>query len=120
MKRMLLAALGSAAFFALTATAPVQAQDWRGNSHHRERAFTGRPIDPCTTANSPRCDRSRRNSALATDWYGDNWAYANNQGWQSDSYNDWWNDQPWRAYPHWMMHNDGCARQWYAGDTLRC
>ena len=29
-------------------------------------------------------------------------------------------DRPDRAYPAWMRHNEGCPRQWYAADTLRC
>lgn len=118
MKTMLLAALGSVAAIAISAAAPAQAQDWRRNSHHH-RAFVGR-VDPCSNpASRARCGR-RSNEGLVTDWYGGDWAYANNQSWESDSYNDWWHDQPWRAYPHWTMHNEGCARQWYAADTLRC
>lgn len=118
MKLMLLAAVGSAALAILVA-GPVQAQDRHGSRHHGHGEFTGR-IDPCSTLSGmARCNR-RSNSPLAEEWYGGEWAYANNQSWESDSYNDWWHDQPWRAYPHWMMHNQGCARQWYAGDTLRC
>lgn len=118
MKMMLLCALGSVAAMAIFPSAPAQVQDWRGDSHHN-RGFVGR-VDPCKNpASGERC-RRRSNEGLITDWYGADWAYANNQGWESDSYNDWWHDQPWRAYPHWTMHNEGCARQWYAGDTLRC
>jgi hypothetical protein len=51
------------------------------------------------------------------DSYGD---YGfDNSSWHSDSYNDWWHDQPWRAYPRWLTSG---TRQvcWYAGDTLVC
>lgn len=51
---------------------------------------------------------------------GGEWARYNNQSWQSDSFNDWWHDRPDRAYPAWMRSNQNCARQWYAGSTLRC
>ena len=51
---------------------------------------------------------------------GGQWAQYNNQAFKSDSYNDWWHDRPDRAYPAWMRNNQNCARQWYAGNTLRC
>jgi len=53
-------------------------------------------------------------------YYGGEWALYNNRSWESDSYNDWWHDQPWRAYPRWITQNLGCDRQWYSGDVLRC
>lgn len=51
---------------------------------------------------------------------GGQWAQYNNETFRSDSYNDWWHDRPDRAYPAWMRNNQNCARQWYAGNTLRC
>jgi hypothetical protein len=51
---------------------------------------------------------------------GGQWAQYNNRTFESDSYNDWWHDRPDRAYPAWMRNNRDCARQWYAGSTLRC
>jgi hypothetical protein len=53
-------------------------------------------------------------------WYGDDWAYYNNRSWEQDSYNDWWHDNPNRAYPAWMQRNQNCDRMWWSGDTLRC
>lgn len=53
-------------------------------------------------------------------YYGGEWARWNNRTFESDSYNDWWHDQPWRAYPRWMTQNLGCDRRWYSGDVLRC
>ena len=53
-------------------------------------------------------------------YYGGEWSLYNNRSWESDSYNDWWHDQPWRAYPRWTTQNLGCERQWYSGDVLRC
>jgi hypothetical protein len=51
---------------------------------------------------------------------GGEWARYNNQSFASDSFNGWWHDRPDRAYPAWMRNNQDCARQWYAGATLRC
>ena len=51
---------------------------------------------------------------------GGEWARYNNPSFQSDGYNDWWHDRPDRAYPAWVRNNQNCARQWYAGTTLRC
>ena len=53
-------------------------------------------------------------------YYGGEWALYNNRSWESDSYNDWWHDQPWRSYPRWVTQNLDCNRQWYSGDVLRC
>ncbi|MEO8454122.1 MAG: hypothetical protein ABI454_03095 [Sphingomicrobium sp.] len=100
----------------------------------RDRAFVGSPTAPADRfAASPglrgdlcrgRGDgRSRRDvcrSELAMDWYGGEWALYNNRSWAPDSYNDWWNDRPDRAYPAWMRRNQDCQRQWFSGDVLRC
>jgi hypothetical protein len=51
---------------------------------------------------------------------GGQWAQYNNEAFKSDGYNDWWHINPERAYPAWMRNNQDCARQWYAGSTLRC
>jgi hypothetical protein len=48
------------------------------------------------------------------------WAAHNNRAWKSDGFNDWWHDRPDRAYPAWMRNNDGCARQYFQGNVLRC
>jgi hypothetical protein len=72
-----------------------------------------------------RRDRDNRGDTLVVgDGWGWNdggqWALYNNRSWESDSYNDWWHDQPWRAYPRWMSQNLGCDKRWYSGDILRC
>jgi hypothetical protein len=54
------------------------------------------------------------------DWYGGEWALYNNRSWAPDSYNDWWHDNPSRAYPAWMQRNQDCSRKWFSGDTLTC
>lgn len=119
MKTVLLAA-GAFVAVAFMAAAPAGAQDrrgdsgWNGSSHHHDRN-----VRTLSGRFERRGDRRSDRTAFV-DWYGGDWAYANNRSWAPDSYNDWWHDEPWRAYPRWMMHNEGCARQWYAGDTLRC
>jgi hypothetical protein len=71
-----------------------------------------------------RFDHGHWNSGSSGDlgvWVnGGQWAQYNNQSFRSDSYNDWWHDNPNRAYPAWMRNNQGCDRKWFAGDTLRC
>jgi hypothetical protein len=122
--------LGFAALSAaLTVSTPAPALD---------RALVGRPTAPADrSAASPAvrgdmCRDSRRNegerrggrdvcrSDVVLDWYGGEWALYNNRSWAPDSYNDWWHDNPRRAYPAWMQRNQDCARKWYAGDTLSC
>ena len=36
---------------------------------------------------------------------GGQWAQYNNETFRSDSYNDWWHERPWRAYPRWVRSN---------------
>ena len=88
------------------------------------------PERPCKLAAGQgcfdgRCGFDRRGNRsgqtdVVMDVYGGEWALYNSRSWNSASYNDWWHDQPWRAYPAWVRHNQGCARMWYAADTLRC
>ena len=67
-----------------------------------------------------RFDRRRSDGSLGVWVNGGEWARYNNQAWQSSGFNDWWHDRPDRAYPAWMRNNQDCAKQWYAGSTLRC
>lgn len=46
--------------------------------------------------------------------------YDINQGWASDSYNDWWHDRPDRAFPRWLSANQDCQRQYWTGGGWRC
>ena len=50
---------------------------------------------------------------------GGQWALYNNQGFRSDSYNDWWHDRPDRAYPAWVRNNNPCRPYW-SGGGWRC
>lgn len=65
------------------------------------------------------CGRHNR-CEFTTVTYGGEWALYNNRTWESDSYNDWWHDQPWRSYPKWVSTNQDCARMWWSGGGWRC
>jgi hypothetical protein len=45
-----------------------------------------------------------------------------NSSWEPDSFNDWWNDRPDRAYPRWISHNQDCTpdRMWWSGSGWHC
>ena len=46
--------------------------------------------------------------------------YQGDSAWRSDSFNDWWHDQPHRSQPRWVMRNRDCERQYWSGDSLGC
>ena len=46
--------------------------------------------------------------------------YQGDTAWRSDSFNDWWHDQPNRSFPRWMQNNANCERKWWGADQLRC
>lgn len=53
------------------------------------------------------------------------WALYNNRSWEPDSYNDWWNDRPDRAFPRWVQeqHARGTCdpdRMWWSGSGWHC
>ena len=45
-----------------------------------------------------------------------------NRSWDPDSFNDWWNDRPDRAYSRWIYHNQNCTpdRMWWSGSGWHC
>ena len=82
-------------------------------SHDRRKGF--RVVDDTRRD----CGRGNR-CEFTTVTYGGEWALYNNRTWESDSYNDWWHDQPWRSYPKWVSTNQDCARMWWSGGGWRC
>lgn len=53
------------------------------------------------------------------------WALYNNRSWEPDSYNDWWNDRPDRAYPRWVQEQGRRGtcdpdRMWWSGSGWHC
>jgi hypothetical protein len=126
--------LGLAAVAAVAATAPASAGT-------PEEPFVGVPNVNATVGtlgwaqpgfvigpgghpsfNGGHFDRRGRSSGSGNGvWInGGQWAQYNNEAFKSEGYNDWWHNNPERAYPAWMRNNQDCARQWYAGSTLRC
>jgi hypothetical protein len=106
------AGFGSApAFAGVQSGVPVRIHRGSGNRHGHD-------------GDRHRRHRSDRGDTIVVGdgwgWSDGQWALYNNRSWESDSYNDWWHDQPWRAYPRWMSQNLGCDKRWYSGDILRC
>ena len=144
MRAVLLAAAASIA--AITwSSAPALAQDFTGSSFHGGGlgvpTFSGAfPAVPHNQGwgvhgrpgfgfgdrrhdgdHHRRHDRRGENAVVLGDWYGGEWALYNNRSWEPDSFNDWWHDNPERAYPAWMRRNhEHCDRMWWSGDTLVC
>jgi hypothetical protein len=46
--------------------------------------------------------------------------YEGDTVWRANSFNDWWHDQPNRAFPRWMQNNQNCERMWWSGGGWRC
>ena len=86
--------------------------DWRRGDHRRNRH------DPFHVVEEGGFDRRARTDVIM-ETYGGEWALYNNRTFESDSYNDWWHDQPMRSFPRWVT-SGMCERQWYSADTLRC
>jgi len=72
-----------------------------------------------------RRDRNFRCDGFGGFAYADGeWALYNNRSWDPDSFNDWWNDRPDRAYPRWVQEQRGgpCDpdRVWWSGTGWHC
>ena len=135
--RMLLV-LASLGAIALPSTAIAQSNFFdegystSGSSGRFDRGDIGRlrgdtRLQGCDVRRGHRSDsrsdhRGRRGSCGSTNTWIDagEWALYNNRSWESDSYNDWWYDQPWRSYPRWVSKNEDCQRQWWSGGGWRC
>lgn len=48
------------------------------------------------------------------------WPRQGDTAWRSDSFNDWWHDQPHRSFPRWVQKNQDCERMYWAGGAWRC
>jgi hypothetical protein len=53
------------------------------------------------------------------------WALYNNRAFAPDSYNDWWNDRPDRAFPRWVQEQRARGtcdpdRMWWSGSGWHC
>src|SRR4029453_18532039 len=113
--RALLAGLVAAAALLPTPAAAVDADQmaFRGNHGVTIHSFGGDHRDH-------RDHRRRHHDNDGAFLYDYDREYQGDTVWRSDSFNDWWHDRPDRAYPHWMLSNQNCDKQWYQGDMLRC
>jgi len=122
MRVVLLAAAGLIAAAAVTAPAAAQSGASAGFSGvsgvtvHHNRGFT--------SLQSLRGDRNRHNRR-GRDGFDDGGFYYDReyQGdtlWRAESYNDWWHERPWRAYPAWMTRNKNCERLYWSGGGWTC
>jgi hypothetical protein len=50
------------------------------------------------------------------------WGLYNNRSLDPESFNDWWHERPWRAYPRWVRQAPptDCDRLWWGGGAWRC
>jgi hypothetical protein len=127
MRALLLAAAASLTAITLPAT-PAHALDPAGMGFtsssasgvtvHRGEGFNHRRGGFTVVGDRDRNRRVRSEVEMVT--YGGEWALYNNRSWESDSYNDWWHDQPWRSYPKWVSTNQNCERMWWSGGGWRC
>ena len=46
--------------------------------------------------------------------------YQGDTLWRRNSFNDWWHEQPDRAFPRWVANNQNCQRLWWSGGNWRC
>jgi hypothetical protein len=134
MDRKMLVIAASLSAFAVAA--PASAQEFSGMGPHQmrprhfDRFGSGRRDMPRCFAGDPRQMRGNARfdcRAQADGWFYDDgaWAAYNNRGWDPDSYNDWWNDRPDRAFPRWVQeqHARGTCepdRMWWSGTGWHC
>ena len=121
MKSLLIVSAASVAAMLMPITSST-AQEFSGESHFRNGSnapserFTMRQSFPGAFAPGFGCDRrgnrhrdGRRNIAVADcAAFAAGFGYFDqdiNRSWAPDSFNDWWNDRPDRAYPRWIYHN---------------
>ncbi|HMI41105.1 MAG TPA: hypothetical protein VK485_07745 [Sphingomicrobium sp.] len=123
MRVVLLAAAGLIA--AAAATTPAAAggsaaagfTGFTGVTVHHNRGFT--------SLQSLRGNRHDRRRNRGHDGFADGGFYYDREYegdtlWQAESYNDWWHERPWRAYPAWVTRNQNCERQYWSGGGWTC
>jgi hypothetical protein len=127
----------AAALAALTLpAAPAVADHWGGMHRQGSPRFvdgsaSARAFNGCRDGVRDRRD-GRRDRRFSCDNFGNafiyddgQWALYNNRSWEPDSYNDWWNDRPDRAYPRWVQEQrrrGTCDpdRMWWSGSGWHC
>jgi hypothetical protein len=116
MRVVLLAAAGLIAAAAVTTPAAAQggtaAAGFTGVTVHHGSGFTGRSFH----GNRDR----RRNRNFDDGFLVYDREYQGDTLWRAESYNDWWHERPWRAYPAWVNRNQNCERQYWSGGGWTC
>jgi hypothetical protein len=132
--KLLTAAVLGAALALSAAPAPAQQVSGMGFPSARSPGFRGVPpfrhdFDRCWVGDRRDMRRDgRRDGRFDCDGfaYADGeWALYNNRVFDPDSYNDWWNDRPDRAFPRWVQeqHARGTCdpdRMWWSGSGWHC
>ena len=129
----LLVAVGLSAALAFSAS-PAGAQQafsrHEGTSHRSVERWASPDSAGC--GGGERHHHGRRGDRFDCRAFSDGFAYAdgewaryNNRSWDPDSYNDWWNDRPDRAYPRWVQEQQArgtCEpdRMWWSGSGWHC
>lgn len=128
---MTLKLLGAAALAAALAVPAVQARAQHdfGSGTRWTHSPDARAFERCADGDR---HRARTDARFGCPPFLGGWAYAdgewalyNNRGWDPDSYNDWWNDRPDRAFPRWVQeqHARGTCdpdRMWWSGSGWHC
>lgn len=117
MRNLLLAA---AALLAVGAVAPTSAEAQRRHSS----GFSG-GTSAVDDIRFDRRDRDRRDRRRDRDRDADGdifigeWPQQGDTLWRSQGFNDWWHDNPSRAFPRWVQTGT-CDRMWWSGGGWRC
>jgi len=64
-------------------------------------------------------DRRDRRRDHNGDLFIGEWPQQGDTAWRSESFNDWWHDNPSRAFPRWVQTGN-CDRLWWSGGGWRC
>jgi len=121
---------------ALAFPAPAVADHWGDMHRHRSPQFSDGSVaaqgfNSCRDVRRDHRDGRRDrgfsccDGAFGWSYVDGQWALYNNRSWEPDSYNDWWNDRPDRAYPRWVQEQRRSGtcdpdRVWWSGSGWHC
>jgi hypothetical protein len=111
MRKLLLATAASLAAITLAAPVPAEAQSRAGTSFS---VSTGQSF-----VGDFRGDRRDRRRDRDGDVFIGEWPQQGDTAWRPESFNDWWHDNPSRAFPRWVQTGN-CDRVWWSGGGWRC
>lgn len=128
-RKLLVAAAFTAALTFTTAPAGAQHAVGIGIPNAKTSHFVGSTNSPdlgtCGVNDGRRDGRDRVVHCDGWAYADGSWALANNRSFEPNSYNDWWNDRPDRAYPRWVQEQRArgtCEpdRMWWSGSGWHC